>query len=1011
MLLPRLAIKNSQFTLTMVLLFTLVGLVSYVSMPRSEDPQFDLPITLIEIIYPGASSTDIETLVVDPIEQAFSDIEKIKKIESELKNDGARIEIKFHHGVDAEASYNKIKQAVAEIKPTLPAGVRDILVLKATPKSVAVMQYALWTKPLDYKTMAFYGKQLKNRLEALTNVRKADLWGFPQQVVAIDVNLALLKHYGLSITDVSQRLTGRSLNITPGFVDASTRRFNVKASGNFQRLNDIAQTVIMSSNEVILRLKDIANVTFSHVQPNYLAYLDQHAVIFLTIEQAESSNIFDLTKQIEAEVEAFKLSLPDNFYIDNLFKQSDSVAHHIDGFFGNLWQGLLLVGLISLIFLGVREAFVVIVAIPLSFLIAIGWLDFSGFGLQQMSIVGLIIALGLLVDNAIVVTESIHREQKNTPNIKVAAEAGTSRVAWAIISGTLTTMLAFLPMLMLGSSTGDFIRSLPITVMLVLMASLIIALTLTPILASKTFTYKPQRIKSLQFYINRFADHWYRKSLVLLIKFRWLMIAIAALIIVGMFSIFGQVGVSLFPKAEKPMILVDVKMPSNSSLSNTESFMQKVADEFSQHDNVAKVALNVGNANPRIYYNHVPKRGIAKYGQLLVVLKTYNEAEQAEFVTKMRKHFSSWYQGEITLHEFTQGPVTDKPITIRLISENLEELETVANDLAHFMANLPGIINLDNPLGEINTELALRIDYDKAGLSKVDINTLDNTLKTVLSGTSVGLFNDDNGENYPIVVRTAKPDITKLNDISVTNTLGEAIPMNQMLSVELVKGRSDFFHYQKSRMAKVSADAAQSYSISELTTQVVDYLSRYQLPKGMSYQLGGEEASRQENFAGLTKVMLMTAVGIFAILVLQFNSFTQPMIIFTSIPFAIAGAGIGLYLTGNTFSMMAFIGLISLFGIVVNNAIILIDTTNRHLLSGISKHNAIIDACVIRFTPILLTTLTTVCGLIPLTFFGGSLWQPLGVVVIAGLCVSALASFILVPILIEIFTRNKKITA
>ena len=221
MQLPKLAIKNAQFTLTIVVLLVLVGIVSYFQMPRSEDPQFDMPITLIEVIYPGASPTDIESLVVNPLEAEFSDIENIQKIESQVKNGGARIEITFLYGTDPEASYNKVKQAVSTVKPTLPEGVHDLLVLKATPTSVAIMQLALWSEPIDYKTMEFHAKQLEKRLEAINDVRKADVWGYPQQIVAIDVNLALLKHYGLSVTDINFVLQGRAVNITPGYVDAS----------------------------------------------------------------------------------------------------------------------------------------------------------------------------------------------------------------------------------------------------------------------------------------------------------------------------------------------------------------------------------------------------------------------------------------------------------------------------------------------------------------------------------------------------------------------------------------------------------------------------------------------------------------------------------------------------------------------------------------------------------------------------------------------------------------------
>lgn len=1006
MKLPSLAIKNAQFTLTIVVLLMLIGIVSYFNMPRSEDPQFDLPITIVEAIYPGASPSDIETLVVDVLEAEIAEISDIKKIESEVRNGAARISVTFLYGTDAEASFNKIKQAIATVKPDLPLGIQQLLVLKATPSSVAIMQLALWSDPVDYKAMEFYAKQLEKRLETIDSLRKADVWGYPQQIVAVDLKLDLLQHYGISVTDINRVIKGRAVNIAPGFVDANTRRFNVKASGNFQEIDVLAETVISSDENFVLRLKDIATIEFADREPSYLAYYDNRPVIFITAEQRAGTSIFSLTEKINVEIEKFKEGLPQQIKLSVIFQQANSVEVRVDGFFENLAQGLVLVGLLALLFLGPREAIVVIAAIPLSFIIAIGWLDFTDFGLQQMSIVGLIIALGLLVDDIIVVTESIHREKSFCSNLNDAAQKGTSRVAWASVSGTVTTMLAFLPMLMLDSSTGDFIRSMPVTVVLVLLASLLISLTLTPLIASRFFTLKPSKFKTLQHFINAFAEGKYQAFLQKVLSFRFVVLAVALLSLLAMLSLFSEVGVSLFPRAEKPMIMVDVETPTNSSLAYTDEVMQQIASKVESYPLVAKVALNVGNSNPRIYYNEIPKRGRVTFGQILVVLKEYDTANVAELVTKMRAEFALWPQANISIKEFTQGPVTDQPISIRLMSESLDDLEIVANALATEMSSTTGIINIDNPISLANTELSLSINYEQAGLSNVDINTLDNTLKTILSGTNVGIFNDLNGEDYPIVVRRSKPTIDSLADIYISNRQGESIPLTQLTTMNLQKGQTDFFHYQKLRMAKVSSDVAKGYSINELTNQMVDFLEQYNLPQGMYFTLGGEEESRQESFAGLAKIMIITAVGIFGVLVLQFRSFLQPMIVFSSIPFAMAGSVLGLYLTNLSFSMMAFIGMISLFGIVVNNAIILIDTTNRNIRGGFDTTGAILTASVMRFTPILLTTLTTIVGLLPLTLLGGDLWQPLGVVLISGLCVSAISSFILVPILTQLFTRT-----
>ena len=332
MKLPSLAIKNAQFTITIVALLVLVGIVSYFNMPRSEDPQFDLPITIIEVIYPGASPNDIETLVVDVLEAEIAEIANIKKIESEVRNGAARISVTFIYGTDAEASFNKVKQAIATVKPDLPLGIQQLLVLKATPSSVAIMQLALWSDPVDYKTMEFYAKQLEKRLETIASVRKSDIWGYPQQIVAVDLKLDLLQHYALSVTDINRVLQGRAVNIAPGFVDANTRRFNVKASGNFQDIEVLAETVISSGENFVLRLKDVASIEFSDREPSYLAYYDNRPVIFITAEQRAGTNIFSLTQKINAEIEIFKQGLPQQIKLSVIFQQAESVEVRVDGF-------------------------------------------------------------------------------------------------------------------------------------------------------------------------------------------------------------------------------------------------------------------------------------------------------------------------------------------------------------------------------------------------------------------------------------------------------------------------------------------------------------------------------------------------------------------------------------------------------------------------------------------------------------------------------------------------------
>jgi len=838
-------------------------------------------------------------------------------------------------------------------------------------------------------------------------VRKVERWGLPTQILEVGVDPEKLRKYNLTIGQLFNVLNSRAANITPGFVDASERRFNLRVSGQYQTLEQVAATRIPGSGPSPLTIADVASVRFTNDTPTYLGYFEHQPVVFLTLQQLQGTNIFELAEKVQQVIDQFRDTLPADIGISTVFNQVDSVEKRVNGFFDNLLQGVVLVAILSLLFLGFREALIITVTVPLSFVIAIGWLDLSGFGLEQMSIVGLIIALGLLVDDAIVVTESIHRVKKQITDTGKAAIEGASRIGWASTSGTATTILAFLPMLMLPSSTGDFMRSMPVTVSLVLVASLLLSLTLTPLMAARLL--KQQHSKwTLQHATNWLAEHHYSNWIGWIIRHPLLLSTLGLLLLVGLLSLFPKIGVALFPKAEKPMLLVNVRAPNNTAFDETNRIIQGIAEQLAKDEQVKTLALNVGNSNPRIYYNHIPNRGEPNYGEILVLLEEYDHRAINQFIRHWRQQFATYPEAEVTIQEFQQGPVTDPPITFRIIGDDIPQLQQVARALEQQMRALEGTVNVKNSIIEPQVEVATEINYDRLALLGVDVADLDNGIKAHLTGLQAGTLKDQQGNSYPVVVQSTHQDIAQLGNLYVPSSQGELIPIAQLARPKLVEGHPEFYHYQKIRTAKVTADVASGYSVNQLTSALENFMADYPLPAGFSYQVGGEEESRQENFAGLSHVMLISAIGIFAVLVLQFRSLLQPIIIFTSIPYAVAGATLGLYLHGYAFSIMAFVGLISLFGIVVNNAIILVDTTNYNLNQGQTKHDAVVNASSTRFTPIILTTLTTIGGLLPLTLFGGQLWAPLGWVIIYGLGVSTLSSLILVPIFIRVLSRGKQ---
>ena len=993
MWLPNAALKNPHFSCMVIFLLVVLGVSSYFTMPRAEDPQFDLPIVLVESVYEGATPLDIETLIVEPLESSLGKLENLKTINTSIHNGGSRIEVHFVHGINPDDAFDDVNLVISDLRSKLPQEAH-FFVQKATPTAVSILQFALWTQPNDYKLIDAASIRLQKQLSQFAEVQKVERWGLPQQIVEVKIQPEKLKRYSLSVDQVVDVLKSRGAQITSGFVDLPPRSFNILSSGNFKKLSEIRQTIVLKGEHSPVTIADVAQVNFASDEPTYLAYFQNKPAVFLTVQQAEGGNIFELTEKLLAEVEAFKQIAPPELQIDLIFNQTESVNKRVNGFFNNLSQGVVLVGFFSFMFLGGRAALLITISVPLSFAIAIGVLDLSGFGLEQMSIVGLIIALGLLVDDAIIVTESVQRTKSEGLLPLQAAREGVSRIGMASTIGTFTTLLAFLPLLLLDSTAGAFLRSMPVTVCFVLTASLLLSLTLTPLMASRLMTATPPAW-CWQNIANRFAVGAYCNLLQKILTNPRKTLLLSFLVLLGFGSLFSQINVSLFPKAEKPILQVDIETPPNFTLAETNQIAQEIANNLDDSSLVKSLALNIGNANPRIYYNELPKRGHRNYAQILVLLHDYNFQDVNKLMADWRNDFANFNKAKITVKEFQQGPVTEPPITFRLMSENIADLQKVSTDLENHMMQLNGIVNIQNVIVQPQMELDLNIDYNALAQSKVAVSALDNAVKTIFSGTVVANLKDEQANIYPVQVKSEN-SLASLMELNLLNANGELIPISQFINPKITNGQPEFYRYQQMRTAKVMADYLTEYSADEITNKIEKYIKDYNLPKGMSYSIGGEQESRKENFSGLNQIMLIAALSVLALLVFQFQNFIQPIMVFTSIPFAAAGAIFGLFVTGFDFSMMAFVGLISLFGIVVNNAIILIDTINQEIKIN-SLTQAILNASSMRLLPIILTTLTTIMGLLPLALFGGKLWEPLSWVIIWGLAFSTISSLLVIP--------------
>lgn len=1008
------ALKNWQFMLSIVALIVVCGIMAFATMPRSEDPQLDFAASVIVAAYPGTSPMDMEELIVNPIEEALNELEDINKLYTTIREGQAITQIEFKPGSDADEKYQEVLSAVESKRSDLPTDLPYLKTMKFSSTAVNILQVALVSHSANYKKMEEHAEELVDQLKKVDGVKKVELLALPEREVTVRLKHKALREYNILPNQVADIITGAGANIPGGSVTIGPKNFTLKTSGPFTSLEEIKKTVIRSEGEHLLLLENIADISLEVHDTTYHARFNRVPAVFITVQQQKNTNILSIQEKLQEEIAQFEEQLPSEIEVRTIFDQATGVKSRLNGFFITLLQGFCLVALVIFLFLGARASVIVVTVIPVSILGALALLDYSGQGLNQISIIGFVIALGLFVDNAIVVVDNIGKFIKLGYTPMEAAVKGTGQIAWAVISSTATTILAFMPMIILKSDAGDFMRSLPLTVIYSLLASLLLSLTFTAFLAGKFVkngTEEENNLPIAHKALDFFSTHLYQRTLKKAIGHPFITLTIAIVLFVGSLSLFPQVGVSLFPKAEKPLVLINVKAPEGTSLAKTDSITQEVEALLATHAFVAHYATNLGKPNPRIYYNVFANAEASSMAQILVHFRRYNRKEMDLFVNEMREQVKKIAGAEIEVQELLQGNPIDAPIAFRILGDNLDSIKLFANRVEQLIKETDGTVNIGNSSGETRTDIRVEMKREKAFKLGVTPQALDYAVRGGASGFEVSEYRTSNGDIFDIrlfFTDYPTPTISAINELSVPSHYGTEVPITQIASLQLEEGPNQISHYDLERYAIVTADVKPGKVVDQVNSAILKKVFDLPKPQGVTLAVAGERESRDDSFGGMGVALVIAAISTFAILILQFRSFGQPFIIFSAVPFALSGAILGLFVGGQTFSFTAFIGLTGLIGIVLNNSIILVDYANVLRREGKSIVNAVVESASSRLTPIVITTLTTIGGLIPLALSNSSLWTPLSLVLIGGLIVSTFLVLFIVPTMFILFTSKSK---
>jgi len=1014
MKLPKLAIDNSSFTWMVFIFLTIVGIRAFLTMPRTENPEVSVPGSSIIVVMPGANTMDMETMVALPVEEALNGLEDIVKITSDVRDGIAIVAVEFEFKADADEKYAEVVQHINSIRSTLPEEIVQLDMWKWTVADMAMLQLALISEDEPFSELEKTADDLRKSIEKVRSIRKVNYYGLPGQEIHVSLDFEKMALVSTSLDHIIKAISTNNVNIPGGDIQLGSSSLNVKSSGSFQDLDEIRNCVVNSYRGRLIYLRDVAEVDFGYEDRDYVTRFGERnrsredgggeRCIFIGISQKEGLNVLETFEEVRPVIEEFRDQLPEGMDLEFIYNQPHTVRSRISGFVSNLLQGIFLVALIIFFSLGFRSSLVVAMAIPLSLIIGLGFLDLSGFGLQQISIAGLVVVLGMLVDNSIVMVENINRFMQMGHSKREASIQAASEIAWPVISATVTTILAFVPIATMPEMAGAFIESLPITIMITLTVSLLVALTFTPMITSSLFadnSGRQVRSRGISRLLNRIIEKPFRSTLIATLRRPVLTLVLAFLYLAASSLMFGLLDISFFPKAEQPNLMIQASLPEGSSLERTDevaSYIERVLDTMPE---VRYYATNVGHGNPQIYYNVFPRRQDIRYAEIYVELDEFEPEAFAGTLAVLREEFDRFPGARIRVKEFEQGIPYDAPIQIFLTGEDLDVLRGISSDVEEMIREQPGAINVENQFVKTNTELLFRINKEKANMLGVPVIEIDRTIRTAIAGMGISKFRDKEGEEYEILLKMKQEGSFVPGDLDrvyVSSLSGKQIPLKQFVDLELQQVPSSISRYDLDRTAELLADVRSGHTLDEVMDPILAGLEEYPMPEGYRYTIGGELESRNEAFGGMTNAIIIAMISILAVLVLQFKSVKQPLIVFVAVPFAFTGMIWALLITGNTFSFTAFVGLTSLVGIVVNNSIILVDYINKLRERGEPLDQALQNAAEIRMTPIVLTALTTIGGLLPLTLRGGTIWAPMGWTIIGGLMVSTVLTLIIVPV-------------
>ncbi len=1001
------AIRKKVISWMLIIIFLGGGIFAYTQLGRFEDPEYTIKEAKIYTFYPGATPREVEEEVTDKIEDAVQQLGQLKRVTSRSIPGMSEVTVVIkdkYTRLDLPQIWDELRRKVTDVQSQLPPGTKPSIVYDDYG-DVYGMYFALTGDGFSYKALEHFSDQLKKELKLVPGVAKISITGIQQQQIFVEISRAKLAQLGISPKEIYETLASQNLVNQTGSVRIGDEYVRIIPSGTSDSVKAIGNILIYSSkSKKLLHLDDIATIKRGFIEvPKALMYYKGKPAIGIGISIVSGGNVVKIGEAVIDKVKSLQETIPVGIQLNPIYEQPAIVDQSVKGFLVSLLEAIAIVIVILLFFMGIRCGLIIGSVLLLTVLGTFLFMYFFGINLERISLGALVIALGMLVDNAIVVAEGILIKVQRGVNSLIAAKEVVTQTIWPLFGATLVGILAFAPISLSQDSTGEYTRSLFYVIFISLLLSWILAITVTPLLCHYFLKEKKDGADKNPY--NKPFYNMYKKTLLVCIRFRWLTVGVMLALLITSIWGFGFVKQSFFPNSTTPVFLVDFWRAQGTDIRATRKDMEKIEKYIMGLPDVAKVTTVVGEGAQRFMLVYSPESPNDAYGQFIVEMKDYHKIDQTadKIMTYLAKYFPD---SEPKVKKIRLGPGKDAKYEVRFSGPNakiLRELSEKAQNIMH--ANSNAINIRDNWRHRVKV---IKPQYSEkqaraTGISRTDFNT---ALEEAFSGKEVGIYREGD-KIIPIIAR--KPDrerltVSSLKDLQIWSPLLQrTVPVGQIVSSFKTTWQDDIIQRRnKKRTITAQADPA-SGLVSVLFSELEPKMLALKLPPGYSMEWGGEHEDSVDAQVALAKKLPMGILAMIIVVIMLFNALRQPLIIWLCVPLSLIGVTVGLLVTGQEFGFMALLGVLSLSGMLIKNAIVLIDQIDLEIREGKPPLQAIADSAVSRLRPVSLAALTTVLGMIPLLF--DAFFVSMAVVIMFGLTFATVLTLIVIPVLYAIFFK------